>query len=331
MPTRFRTLFSRCRVTIDGAPFGPLPVADRTGRSGNNFTVSFSPVPPGNYSVQVVALNFLGLSDPSPPAGFTVAGPPAPPPCAPPSEPILNAPQVLGSTVTLTWLRTDASTTGFDIEAIVQASGQTLNMATGNETSRSFGNVPPGNFIVRIRARNACGMSSYTAQRLVIVGVDLLQGDMQATLTWNTTADIDLHVIEPSGREVFYANRTGVTANLDRDDTDGFGPENIYVPLGRTTPGIYRVFIVHFSGAGPTTATIAITTNLGTSALITRQTGGANRSLAINVANVNVASGEIVAIGGTSAAFSAFGTMDEIKIPEPDPPSIVPVVVRPPQ
>ena len=36
------------------------------------------------------------------------------------------------------------------------------------------------------------------------------------------------------------------TARLDRDDTDGFGPENIFVGQGASLPGIYRVYLVHF-------------------------------------------------------------------------------------
>ena len=82
---------------------------------------------------------------------------------------------------------------------------------------------------------------------------------MQVTLTGNSTADIDLHVIEPDGTHVYFASDTGVTTRLDVDDIDGFGPENIFVNTGGAAAGTYQIFIVHFSGDVPTTSTIAVT------------------------------------------------------------------------
>ena len=178
-------------------------------------------------------------------------------------------------------------------------------------------------------------MSEYTPPRLVVVGVNLLGGDMQATLTWNTTADIDLHVVEPSGTEVYYANRVGQTAELDRDDTNGFGPENIYVRSGARVPGIYRVFIIHFAGAGPTTATISITVNPGSAHC--KQPGDyatndrRKSTLAIEVANVNVVTGEITEVAGSSMTSPALWMEGDTKRDEPDPPPPAPLIVRPPQ
>jgi hypothetical protein len=49
-------------------------------------------------------------------------------------------------------------------------------------------------------------------------------GDVQVNLTWNTPADVDLHVVDPFGEEYFYAHRGG-SATV-------FGPnmEPIFVP-----------------------------------------------------------------------------------------------------
>ncbi len=89
-------------------------------------------------------------------------------------------------------------------------------------------------------------------------------GDFQATLTWTTgdptcvgsSVDIDLHVIEPLGAHVYYANKVGPTATLDFDNTCGLGPENIFVPINNTAAGIYQIYLVYYSSdAVPATST----------------------------------------------------------------------------
>jgi hypothetical protein len=100
-------------------------------------------------------------------------------------------------------------------------------------------------------------------------------GDLQVTLTWNTgfggcepnptgSTDVDLHVVEPSGTVIFYANPIGDTGELDVDNTDGCGPENIFVPAGAAAPGTYQVMVNYYSGEPVTTATIRITVFDGT-------------------------------------------------------------------
>jgi hypothetical protein len=138
-------------------------------------------------------------------------------------------------------------------------------------------------------------------------------GAMRATLTWNTTADIDLHVIEPDGTHVYYANRNGRTASLDVDDVNGFGPENIFVPSGGALSGVYQVYLVHFGGASPTTSTVTITVGGGArSATFTRTTTSSGATRTVNVANVNVVNGEIVEVSGARANLTA----DEVQGPK---------------
>ncbi len=85
-------------------------------------------------------------------------------------------------------------------------------------------------------------------------------GDLQVTLTWNTDeTDVDLFVQEPDGTWTCYYSE-GTTSELDVDDTDGYGPENIYVAPGEADDGVYKVYVGFYSGEGCTTATIKITT-----------------------------------------------------------------------
>ncbi len=54
-------------------------------------------------------------------------------------------------------------------------------------------------------------------------------GQVKVTLTWNSVADVDLWVTEPSGNRIDYSNPGSASGGiLDVDDVDGGGPENIY-------------------------------------------------------------------------------------------------------
>jgi tetratricopeptide (TPR) repeat protein len=81
--------------------------------------------------------------------------------------------------------------------------------------------------------------------------VDLERDDaLRITLVWETDAnDVDLHVIEPSGDEVYYSNpRSSSGLELYGDITQGLGPE--VIRTSRPQRGTYHVGVRYFS-AGP--------------------------------------------------------------------------------
>ena len=72
-------------------------------------------------------------------------------------------------------------------------------------------------------------------------------GDVQATLTWDNGADLDLHIIDPNGEEIYWQHKNSNSGGtLDVDDTDGYGPENIYWLQGEAPNGNYSVYVHHF-------------------------------------------------------------------------------------
>lgn len=90
--------------------------------------------------------------------------------------------------------------------------------------------------------------------------------DLQIILFWDTDqTDVDLHVKEPSGEIVNYTHTEAASGGrLDRDDTDGYGPE-IY-SLGSSPAGVYEVMAHYFGdrGTGQTTATVIVVAREGT-------------------------------------------------------------------
>ncbi len=98
---------------------------------------------------------------------------------------------------------------------------------------------------------------------VVTTCVDVLalgSGALQISLSWNTDdTDLDLWVTDPSGTLIYFGNRTSPTGGqLDRDDTDGFGPENIFW-LDDTAPdGAYRVEVDYYGGSAVTNYVVTV-------------------------------------------------------------------------
>ena len=82
-----------------------------------------------------------------------------------------------------------------------------------------------------------------------------VEGVIRCSLGWHNTDDLDLHVITPSGLEIYYANKYDhlTKGNLDVD-MNANGPcvrdavENIVFPSRNAlVPGVYKVFVVNYN------------------------------------------------------------------------------------
>jgi len=99
----------------------------------------------------------------------------------------------------------------------------------------------------------------------------LQTGDVQVTLRWDTDADLDLYVVDPSGDEVSFFNPQVASAGkLDVDANAGCAEkmaapvENIFWPEGEGMPGSYTARVEYFTGcsqAGPVDFTLSILTH----------------------------------------------------------------------
>ena len=86
-------------------------------------------------------------------------------------------------------------------------------------------------------------------------------GDVRVTLRWYSKDDLDLHVIDPDGNEIYYLNdRVSNGGELDVDSNPAcenmtFTPvENIFWPTGESPSGSYSVRVVYYKScvsAGP--------------------------------------------------------------------------------
>ncbi|MFT4586192.1 MAG: hypothetical protein ACI9VS_000405 [Candidatus Binatia bacterium] len=109
------------------------------------------------------------------------------------------------------------------------------------------------------RMTNIVMLSDSFESRLAAAGAR--SGDIRISLMWNNVNDIDLHVFDPRGEELFYGHkrsRSGGVLDVDRNADRPLTArpvENVYWPKGGAPAGVYRVFINHYrnnSGQDPT-------------------------------------------------------------------------------
>lgn len=105
---------------------------------------------------------------------------------------------------------------------------------------------PPAKLPLRIAVRDVRGrISPYVSHELSVQAVG--SGDVQVSISWDTGTDVDLHVVEPAGCEIYYGNLyCGSGGELDLDSNpacsmDYVNNENIYWPDGQAPIGTYIV------------------------------------------------------------------------------------------
>ena len=103
-------------------------------------------------------------------------------------------------------------------------------------------------------------------------------GAITVSLGWGDEPDLDLHVIEPDGTHVYYGNPLGTSGALDRDDTDGHGPEHYTVPCEDLMEGTYTVAVNYYYGSGPEVARTTVAAGYEVGSYTTTLTSAAGGS-----------------------------------------------------
>jgi hypothetical protein len=127
--------------------------------------------------------------------------------------------------------------------------------------------VPTPVFQMRLAgsAGAAYGAFQESGVSLITVGT----GDVQVNITWNSPADVDLHVVDPIGDEAYWAHKTTVSGGqLDLDSNAGCGSdgpraENIFWATGLIPPpGDYIVRVDYWSNCGAVRTDYVVTVNV---------------------------------------------------------------------
>jgi hypothetical protein len=107
-------------------------------------------------------------------------------------------------------------------------------------------------FDLHFAAADTAGRVGMLAERsydAIAVGT----GDVQVTVAWGTSADVDLHVVDPGGWEIYWGERQSPSGGqLDLDSNaacaqDNVCNENITWPVGTAPQGTYTVRVDYWS------------------------------------------------------------------------------------
>ena len=260
-----------------GSGPGLLNLADfRTSSSATNYTALL--VGAGAYYVRVLALNSAFQSSPASNEVLVTVGAGAgctastPVPTGPLSAPrsLVNAAQSAG-TISLAWSAPASGTPTSYVIVAGSAPGQS-DLVPGSDTGSTAlslvaANVPPGQYYVRVYAKNSAGLSPPSNEVLVFVIAFGNRGDVQVSLSWDAPSDLDLHVVEPSGEDIYYANSSSSTGGqLDVDSNaacsiDGRQIEN--VRWIRAPGGSYTVRVDNWDSCGVARSNYTLTVKNG--------------------------------------------------------------------
>jgi uncharacterized protein YfaP (DUF2135 family) len=95
--------------------------------------------------------------------------------------------------------------------------------------------------------------------------VPVLSGDVQVSVAWDSPADVDLHLVEPGGAEVYWGSTSsGAGGVLDLDSnaacgSDGPRNENITYPSATPPSGAYIVRLDYWDSCGATATNYVVT------------------------------------------------------------------------
>ena len=107
-----------------------------------------------------------------------------------------------------------------------------------------------GSLRLRYVLEGPAGLGPIAEQTVRVIRVGT--GDVQVSVAWTGESDVDLHVFDPAGEEVYFGNpasASGGTLDLDSNpacNIDNKNNENIVWPLNGAPAGEYRVVVAYY-------------------------------------------------------------------------------------
>jgi uncharacterized protein YfaP (DUF2135 family) len=122
--------------------------------------------------------------------------------------------------------------------------------------------LPSQRFVLYVAVADSAGAQGLLAPQDV-QAVRVGTGNVQVSVSWDVDSDLDLHVIDPTGAEIYYgATTSGSGGRLDLDSNldcyiDGVRNEN--VTWAHAPPGLYTVLVDLYRGCGSTATNYVVT------------------------------------------------------------------------
>lgn len=123
--------------------------------------------------------------------------------------------------------------------------------------------------VFQMRLAGGIGSTYGAAQNSGVSMIAVGTGDVQVNITWDSPADVDLHVVDPLGEEIYWAHKTAVSGGqLDLDSNAGCGSdgpraENIFWASGLIAPrGEYIVRVDYWSNCSAVKTNYVVTVNV---------------------------------------------------------------------
>lgn len=144
----------------------------------------------------------------------------------------------------------------------VCVSGSCRPPAQGVNQQNGFGGPPSGTTMVG----DSCGGSAAcVADATCYQGYCVGEGPLRVSLHFTADTDLDLHVLTPSGQEIYYGRRSAGGGVLDVDQCIGSctAGESHVENVVFTSPvsGVYQVQVVNYDGRSAATSTVDVSTN----------------------------------------------------------------------
>lgn len=125
--------------------------------------------------------------------------------------------------------------------------------------------APAGSRTLRVAAGTAEGMGAYVTRPVNLL--DVGTGELQVSASWDAASDVDLHVVTPSGEEIYWGNESAGGGTLDLDSNagcsiDNKNNENI---IWTSTPpaGTYQVRLNYWSSCSVAATNWVVTVRSG--------------------------------------------------------------------